>query len=97
MSTSFVTFVANTPINAATTVVIANNTNTVTKILPSLLGCLILLIAVVILKNTSGTIVTNNKFKKISPSGLKTAAFSPNAIPTIAPIIIAAISIITDL
>ena len=51
----------------------------------------------VILKNTNGTIVTNNKFKKMSPKGFKTAAFSFKAIPNMAPIIIAAKSIITDL
>ena len=57
----------------------------------------ILAIDVGIVKNINGTIITNNRFKKISPNGLRTVAFSWNTIPTIAPTIMATKSIIVDL
>ena len=59
-------------------------------IFPSLLGCFMLEIEDDIVTNIKGTIATNIRFKKTSPSGLSTAAFSLNTIPMIAPTIIAA-------
>jgi len=71
------------------------NTNIILLIIfPSLFGLSILIIAVVMVKNISGTITTNIKFIKISPKGLRTLAFSLNINPTIAPIIIEIKSII---
>ena len=65
--------------------------NEITMILPkiflSLFGESILAIVVLIVKNKSGTIVTNNRFKNKSPSGLTTLTSSLNIIPHIAPII----------
>lgn len=46
-------------------------------------------IDVVIVKNISGTMITNNRFKNTSPKGCNIVAFSWNIIPTIAPTIIA--------
>ena len=57
-------------------------------ILPKRFGCFILAIEVLIVKNTNGTIITNIKFKKMSPNGLKTVAPSFHIKPIIAPIII---------
>jgi hypothetical protein len=37
-------------------------------------------------KKTSGTIVVNRRLRKISPNGLRTAAFCLNTIPRKAPI-----------
>ena len=90
-------YVVNTPTNTATSDVTTNVAIIVIIILPNLLGCFIFVIDVVILKKINGTITINIKFKKISPNGLRMAAFSLNTIPTIAPIIIATKSIIIDL
>ena len=95
--TSLNEYVDKTPTRTETNDITINTQKIVIIIFPNLLGCLIFAIDVVILRNISGTITTNSKFRKISPKGFKTAAFSLNAIPTIAPIIIAAKSIITDL
>ena len=54
-------------------------------------------IDVVIVKNINGVITTSNKFKNMSPKGLKTVAFSLNINPTIAPIIIDTNNTIVDL
>ena len=96
-STSFIGYVVTTPTITATSDITTNVKIMVTTIFPSLLGCFIFDIDVVMLKNINGTIVTNSRFKKRSPNGFKTAAFSLHAIPIIAPITIAAKSIITDL
>ena len=74
-----------------------NTSNIVTSILPILLGCFILPIEVVMVKNISGTIITSNKFKNKSPNGARTFAFSLNTSPTIVPIIIEPKSIKVDL
>jgi len=95
--TSLNEYVDKTPTRTETNDITINTQKIVIIIFPNLFGCLIFAIDVVILKNISGTITTNSKFRKISPKGFKTAVFSLNAIPTIAPIIIAAKSIITDL
>lgn len=74
------------------------NTSTIVPIiLPNLFGCCILAIDVVIVKNISGTIITNRRFKNISPNGCNTVAFSLNTIPITAPTIIATNNIIVDL
>ena len=62
-----------------------------------LINVLLIVMAVVMFKKISGTIITNSKFKNISPKGLSTAAFSWNITPTIAPTIIEASKIIVDL
>ena len=66
-------------------------------IFPILFGVFIFAIDVVIVKNTNGTMIHNNRFRKISPNGCKIVAFSWNIIPTIAPTIIATRRIIVDL
>ena len=76
---------------------IINTNNILPNILPNLLGCFILPILVVIVKNINGTIITNNKFKNKSPKGLSTLVLSPKITPTIPPIIIAPSRIIVDL
>ena len=65
----------------------ANTIRIVIIILPNLLGFSILIIDDVIVKNIRGTITTNIKFRKISPKGLKTQAFSLKIRPIIVPII----------
>ena len=75
-STSFIGYVVATPTITATSDITTNVKIIVTTIFPSLLGCFIFDIDVVMLKNINGTIVTNSRFKKRSPNGFKTAAFS---------------------
>ena len=65
----------------------ANTIRIVIIILPNLLGFSILIIDDVIVKNIRGTITTNIKFRKISPKGLKTQAFSLKIRPMNVPII----------
>ena len=77
--------------------VIINTKNVAPTIFPSLFGDFIFDIDVVIVKNINGVITTSNKFKNMSPKGLKTVAFSLNINPTIAPIIIDTNNIIVDL
>ena len=95
--TSFTKYVLVNPINTAIIEVITKTPIIDIMIFPNLFGCFIFEIAVVIFKKISGIIITNNRFKKISPNGLRIVAFSWNIIPTIAPTIIATKRIIVDL
>lgn len=96
-STNFTKYVLANPINTAIIDVNANTHTIVIIILPNLFGVFIFAIDVVIVKNISGMIITNKKFKNKSPKGLRIVAFSLNTIPTIAPTIIATNNIIVDL
>ena len=95
--TNFIKYVLANPTSTAINDVTANTTMIVIIIFPSLFGFSILAIDVVIVKNTSGTITTNNRFKNMSPKGCNIVAFSWNIIPTIAPTIIATKRIIVVL
>ena len=104
--TSFTKYVLKNPINTAISdvtinvaiiVVTINVAIIVNIILPIRLGVFIFDIDVVIVKNISGTIITNKRFKNTSPNGFKTVALSWNITPTIAPMIIDATRIIVDL
>ena len=77
--------------------VTANTAMIVIIIFPSLCGFSILAMDVVIVKKISGTIVTNNRFKNISPKGCNIVAFSWNITPMNAPTIIATKRIIVVL
>ena len=94
---SFTKYVLANPINTAITDVRTNTNNIEPIIFPSLFGCFIFDIAVVMFKNISGIIITNNRFKNKSPSGLSIVAFSLKMIPMILPTIIATKRIIVDL
>ena len=85
--TNFIEYVIARPIKQAISDVIKNITNVEVITFPNLLGCFILAMEVVIVRNISGTIITNNKLINKSPNGLNTAAFSPKISPIIAPII----------
>ena len=85
------------PSNTAISDVTTNTEIIVTIILPSLFGFSILAIDVVIVKKISGTMITNNRFRKMSPKGCNLVAFSWNIIPTNAPTIIATKRIIVVL
>ena len=89
--------VAPIPINTLTKEVIINTNIILPNILPNLLGCFILPIDVVIVKNINGTIIVNKRLINKSPNGLNTFVFSPNIKPIIAPIMIDANNIIVDL
>ena len=67
------------------------------NIFPILLGLFIFPIDVVMVKNISGTIITNKVFKNKSPNGFKLLDFSLNIKPIIIPIIIDVKSMIDDL
>ena len=95
--TNFIKYVLANPIKTAIIDVIINTKNVAPTIFPSLFGDFIFDIDVVIVKNINGVITTSNKFKNMSPKGLKTVAFSLNINPTIAPIIIDTNNIIVDL
>ena len=95
--TSFIKYVLANPINTAITDVITNTSNIEPIIFPILFGCFIFDIAVVMFKKISGIIITNNRFKNKSPSGLSIVAFSLKMIPMILPTIIATKRIIVDL
>ena len=97
VSTSFTKYVLANPISTAMIDVTINTPMIVAMILPSLFGVFIFVMDVVIVKKIKGTIITNNRFRNMSPSGFKIAAFSWNMIPMIAPTIIAAKRIIVDL
>lgn len=95
--TSFIKYVLKKPTSTAITDVITNTNIIVPTILPKRLGSLILATDVVIVKNISGTITTNKRFKKISPNGASIVAFSLKISPMTAPTIIATRRIIVDL
>ncbi len=95
--TSFIKYVLKNPTSTAITDVITNTNIIVPTIFPKRLGCFILATDVVIVKNINGTIMTNKRFKKISPSGFKIVAFSLKISPTTAPTIIESNKIIVDL
>jgi len=66
-------------------------TNTVTRlpiILPRRFMLTILPTALAMDTNTMGTTMVNIRFRKISPNGASTFAFSPRTIPSTAPIAI---------
>ena len=84
--TNFAAKVAPSPIIQASIEVIINTKKIFVNTFPTLLGCLILAIDVVIVKKINGTIITNIIFKNKSPKGLSTDAFSPKTNPTTAPI-----------
>ena len=86
--TSLTKNVLNSPTKTAIIDVITITKTIEPIILPKRFGCFILAIDVLIVKNTNGTIITNIKFKKMSPNGLKTVAPSFHIKPIIAPIII---------
>ena len=94
---SFTKYVLANPINTATIDVKTNTSNIEPIIFPILFGCFIFDIAVVMFKNISGIIITNNRFKNKSPNGLNIVAFSLKIIPMMLPTIIATRSIIVDL
>jgi hypothetical protein len=99
-SSTFTKFVLNVAQNPTNTEIIDITKNTATIIpiiFPILFGLLIFVIAVVMFKKISGTMMTNSRFKNMSPSGLSTVAFSWNISPIIVPTIIATIRIIVDL
>ena len=95
--TSFTKYVLAKPTNTAISEVTANTAIIVIIIFPSLFGFSIFAMDVVIVKKISGTMITNNRFKNMSPKGCNIVAFSWNIIPTIAPTIIATKRIIVDL
>ena len=68
-STSFTKYVLSKPIATAIKEVTTNVIRIVTMILPILFGVFILAIDDVMVKNISGTIITNKRFRKMSPSG----------------------------
>ena len=72
---SFTKYVLANPINTATIDVKTNTSNIEPIIFPILFGCFIFDIAVVMFKNISGIIITNNRFKNKSPNGLNIVAF----------------------
>ena len=87
MSTSFIELVTTKPTRTATIDVTKNVKNIVINTFPNLFGSFILAIDTVIVKNISGTIITNIMFIYKSPSGLSTVTFSLKIRPNIPPII----------
>ena len=87
VSTSFIELVTTRPTRAATIDVTKNVKNIVINTFPNLFGSFILAIDTVIVKNISGTIITNIRFIYKSPSGLSTVTFSLKIRPNIPPII----------
>ena len=87
-SSAFTKFipVLKVPIKTLINEVIMKTTITEIRIFPSLLGCFIFPIEVVIVKNIKGTIIVSSRLINKSPNGLNTFAFSPNIRPTIIPI-----------
>ena len=69
MFTSLTKYVLANPTSTAIIDVKINTPIIVTNILPSLFGCFILEIDVVIVKKMRGTIITNRRFRKMSPKG----------------------------
>ena len=90
-------FVTINPIITLISEVIINTIIIDINILPIFFGSFILPIDVDIVKNTSGIIITSNKFKNKSPNGLKIDASSLNINPMNVPIIIDNNSISDDL